>query len=124
MTLVYLAGRYDRQAELAIYARQVNESGHICISRWLDPKHNNLPQKQVALDDAQDVMDCNTFVLFSHKPEDGYGKGGSHVEFGIAWTMGKRIMIVGDYENIFHWLPGVEQYDTWEEALDNIVKGE
>lgn len=45
-------------------------------------------------------------------------RGGRHVEFGMAIALGKRAIVVGSQENVFHLLPGVEVYATWEACLD------
>jgi hypothetical protein len=37
----------------------------------------------------------------------GGGKGGRHVEFGLAVAAGKRLVVIGPRENVFHCLPGV-----------------
>jgi hypothetical protein len=43
----------------------------------------------------------------------GGGKGGRHVEYGLALGLGKRLIICGPRENIFHTLPQVEHYPDW-----------
>lgn len=51
-------------------------------------------------------------------------RGGRHVEIGVAlmlasgccgWT--HRVIVVGHRENVFHSLPEVEFYPTWDECL-------
>jgi hypothetical protein len=47
------------------------------------------------------------------------GRGGRHVEFGAAVATGKRLIVVGHRENLFHHLPGVEFFDgpKWLDAI-------
>lgn len=44
-------------------------------------------------------------------------RGGRHVEFGMALALAKRCIVIGPRENVFHLLPQVEQYDSWEQYL-------
>jgi nucleoside 2-deoxyribosyltransferase len=52
--------------------------------------------------------------------------GGRHVEFGYALAKGKRVVVIGERENVFHHHPSVKLHasvDDWlrdtayEEAL-------
>jgi hypothetical protein len=45
-------------------------------------------------------------------------RGGRHVEFGMAYAWGKRLIVVGPREHVFHALPLVEHYPDWA-ALAN-----
>ena len=42
------------------------------------------------------------------------------MEFGSGLALGKRLMVVGFRENVFHCLPRVEFFQTWEETLDTL----
>lgn len=71
-----------------------------------------------AEDDLADVQACDLLIAFTEVPRTGgRNRGGRHVELGIAIGQGKRIMIVGPRENIFCWLPEIDQFDTWESCL-------
>lgn len=69
-----------------------------------------------ARDDFRDVSMCDLCISFTEVPRSDKGRGGRHVEFGVALGMMKRVWIVGPRENIFHWLEDVRQFDTWEEC--------
>jgi hypothetical protein len=45
------------------------------------------------------------------------GRGGRHVEFGYAMALGKRLIVVGHRENLFHEHPTVEFYAGQAEVL-------
>ena len=71
-------------------------------------------QAQVDLDD---IKACDLFVFFA----DSVAKttrGGKHFEAGYASGLGKRIVVVGPPENIFHYLPGVIHYASLGDFLD------
>lgn len=70
-----------------------------------------------ALDDWEDVNAAELVISFTEPPRSKANRGGRHVEYGIALANRARIIVVGHRENIFHWLPCVEFFPTWPEAL-------
>jgi nucleoside 2-deoxyribosyltransferase len=108
MTQIYLAARYNRIEELRRYKEILEVVHHHSItSRWLDQQDtedrldpNTDIQRAIAeaRTDLADVLRATVFALFTDpKP----GKGGHNVELGYAIGMGKKIIIIGDSENIF-----------------------
>lgn len=61
--------------------------------------------------DLEDLRAADTVISFTD--EKGGGKGGRHVEFGVALALEKRLILVGPRENVFHTLPEIEHYPTW-----------
>jgi nucleoside 2-deoxyribosyltransferase len=132
MTRVYLAARYDHRLRLCAYREDLRARGIAVTSRWLDGLHtlsaglddqsNNaappMTRRTMAMEDWADVLAADALVFFC-EPEDSDSKrGGRHVEFGAALALGKRVLAVGDNrENVFHELPAVEHYASWECAL-------
>ena len=41
--------------------------------------------------------------------------GGTHTELGLALAWGKRIFLIGEMGNTFHWLPQVELFGEGED---------
>jgi hypothetical protein len=131
----YLAARYQRREELCVYAQVLRSNGHIVRSRWLLGGHQlhagasqldspsgfvndtdgiTMQAQPFAVDDLEDIQNSNVVISFTEKPDSG-GRGGRHVEFGIALALGKKLIIIGPRENVFHCLPKVEQYTSWDE---------
>lgn len=140
---IYLASRYSRREELCIYREQLQASGFDVQARWLNGGHQlsnegnpigDNGEKLVeeggeeaaklrahfANDDWEDVTQADCVISWTEPPRSSANRGGRHVEFGIALAMGKRCIVIGYRENIFHWLPQVEFYETWGEALSAI----
>lgn len=131
----YIAGRYDRREELAGYAEELREKGHTVDCRWLlglhqihahakkvdidnHPEHGvTIEARPFAQDDFEDVRASDTIVFFSEPPEAYSKRGGRHVEFGMALAWGKKLVVIGRRENVFHCLPQVQRYDTWIDFL-------
>lgn len=71
------------------------------------------------------VSDTNVGMIArgEHWPvgDEGRSRGARHVEFGLALGTGKRLLVVGYRENIFHVLPAVEYYETWGQARAALV---
>lgn len=133
--IIYLASRYIRRLEMVGHAIELRRMGHTVTSRWLEGEHQwdgaaveaakayedrgeMIPAAQrFALDDVEDITAADTLITFTEKPREfSNQRGGRHVEFGLAYAMGKRIIVVGYQENVFHLLPGVEFAHNWGEA--------
>ena len=125
---IYLAARYSRIDELNRYSVQLRAAGHEVTSRWLLGNHQiqesvdavekatiSVPKEGsiFALDDYEDVAKANVVVSFTEEPRAHASRGGRHVEFGLGLGWGKRVIVVGPRENVFHTLPQVEHYWTW-----------
>lgn len=123
---IYLASRYSRREQMRSVRDELQRLGHTVTTRWLDTEwpgdergSSAVPPEyltEYAIKDVEDVMAADCVISFT---EDGRtpGLGGRHVEFGIAVALGKRLIVVGYRENIFHHLPQVEFYDRqWELA--------
>ena len=139
---VYLAARYSRRLELCEYRSDLQSRGLTVTSNWLDGPRQRAIAGQVlgerdeavieaggdspesvelrrlcAEQDTKDVMAADTFVTFTELPDAKAGRGGRHVEFGMALALGLRIVVIGPVENVFHALPEVERVGSWTEAL-------
>lgn len=141
---IYLAGRYDRRSEIAVYAAELRSLGHVVVSRWHDGGYEDDPDGTLALacerawvvtggyptaaapfaeQDLEDLDAADTAVFLTEPGGDfqvaaSAARGGRHVELGIAYAWAKRVIVVGPRENVFCTLPGVEVFDSWEGARD------
>jgi nucleoside 2-deoxyribosyltransferase len=70
-----------------------------------------------AIQDLDDIDQAEILVLFAVTGTP-IPRAGRHVEFGYALAKNKKLVVVGDVkENIFHYLPGITPFATWEETL-------
>lgn len=122
----YLSGRFERRKEINVYRLELEAAGIAVISSWLtDPAPPELNENapgfldpvwtELARLDRDEVGRADVFVLFAD-PQGGAG-GSRHVEFGMALAWGKRIIVVGEVENLFQRLPEVTVCACWEAAL-------
>ncbi len=128
---IYLAARYSRREELVGYAEELRAAGHIITSRWLRGRHEHkgpealmpLEHRELwALENNEDILSSDCVVSFTEPEDSPYGRGGRHVEFGLALATGRRLVVVGHRENIFHCVRSVIYCPTWEEAKERIAE--
>lgn len=125
----YLASRYGRKLELRQRREDLQQAGHVVTSQWLDTDlratdlgvTSSGPEDREyhAQQDLADIQRADVLIAFTEDPEAGpvSSRGGRHVEFGYALACGRPVIVVGPRENIFHFLPNVRVFATWEEFL-------
>lgn len=123
---IYLASRYSRADEMQGVRDVLTTMGHEITSRWIDHHGGKYPGSftpqqlnddpaycsGIAGADWEDLAAADTVISFTC---GSGGKGGRHVEFGMAVALGKRLAVVGPREHVFHTLPQVAHYDTWSD---------
>jgi len=122
---VYLAARFDRQAEMRERRAELVAAGHVVTSSWLDlpPPATDDPHRtpwllrMCALMDLRALVVSDVLVAFAERESATWQSGGRHVEFGYALAVGVPVILVGEVENIFHHLPQVTRFDDWAGAL-------
>jgi hypothetical protein len=127
MLKIYLAARYSRRNEMKKYREILTKNYNATVtSHWLDEKSDvtggigDEPDEfywETAQIDFMDIEEAHVLVLFSEDPLIGVPRGGRNVEFGYALKCGKPIWVVGPKENVFHYRPRVEHFNTFDELL-------
>lgn len=129
---VYLAAWFASKPERMAQARELEEAGIEVTSSWLketaDPK---VQMSELTVDylqktaevDVHDINAADVLVMFTVDPETGvcHRRGGRHVEFGLGLGLGCELVVCGPIENIFHHLPHVKQFDSWEETRNYLI---
>lgn len=119
---VYLAARYSRFREMQGCRTIIEALGHMVTSRWINGDHDYKGEAspaaerlRFAQEDWDDLIAADCVVSFTEEPgkAGGRNRGGRHVEFGAGLALGKRMVVVGYRENVFHELPTVEFHETW-----------
>jgi len=132
---VYLAGPYRSRDQLRRLAAELTDLGFYVTSRWLEETHEINPGTEgaaVALSDEAvaehaetdltDIEISEVLVLFTAAYVGAEGGGGRHVETGYALARDKRVVIVGEPENVFHRLSGVHRVTDWADAKDTLQR--
>jgi len=129
---IYLAARYSRREELLSYRSDLQAMGHVVTSRWLDGDYevdsrglskeaSQEIREKFAREDLSDVVSATVLISFTEEPRSLPGRGGRHVEFGIALGRGHDLIVVGPRENVFHCLKRVIVFDTWESLVESRI---
>ena len=124
---VYLAARFEQKTELKALVPLLAQHNLRVQARWLD--ENISPTSQLsdltpdycaeqARIDLDDIESCDIFVFFGDVVAKTT-RGGKHFEAGYASGLGKRIVVVGPPENIFHYLPGIVHYLDIDQFLES-----
>lgn len=126
---VYIAARYSRKEEMIEVQRELERVGLIVTSRWLTEPHpattgledvSDADNRYYAGVDLEDIERCDHILFFSES--NLYPRGGRHVEFGYALGLGKKLHVVGERENIFHYLDSVVVHVTLQHYLDYMTE--
>lgn len=133
MRTVYLAARYSRHDEMRGVRDVLAAYGITVTSRWIDC-HTDVvgdftssftpeflvahPEKAAPLGqhDMDDLRAADAVISFTGSG----GKGGRHVEFGVGIALGKRSVVIGPRENVFHTLAQVQWYPDWPTFLRSL----
>jgi hypothetical protein len=122
---IYVAARFERQAEARSLAIELVRAGYTVTSWWLHAPSlaigNPVVSERQAKDDLNDLDGADVYLLLS---DDVLGRGGKDFEGGYAFARGKRCIVVGPPAHIFHFLPGVRRIPTLEEFRFLYLNGE
>jgi nucleoside 2-deoxyribosyltransferase len=129
MQKIYLAAKFARLLELREYRRDLQAIGYTVTSRWLDEDPEMTFDKttpevlmQCASKDWNDILAADIMINFTESPNSKLQTtGGRHVELGLAIASGKTIFVVGHKENVFHFLVGINFFETWESAFRALI---
>lgn len=131
MMKIYMAAQYARRDELRIYREQLQARGIVVTSRWLDEKesltsdmgnHKDEWYVETATIDLVDVDRADAVIFFAESPLVGIKRGGRHVEYGYALKSNKPIFVIGPKENVFHYVPRVYHFDSFENFIETFEK--
>lgn len=125
---IYLAARYSHRERMLRVADVLTTLGHEVTSRWIRGDHQitdgglsdesqRVMRTRFATEDIEDLRRAECCISFTEEPRSTLTRGGRHVEFGAAIALGKRCIVVGPRENVFHCMPQVEVFDTLGELF-------
>lgn len=119
----YMAASYTKKATMRAAQNVLEAMGHEVTSRWIygqhiDPMADSANECiEAAITDFQDINDADTVVVFSDKPST---TGGYHVEFGYAYGIRKKIVVIGPIRNVFMSLPNIMHFEDWNAFLSSL----
>ncbi len=114
---IYIATLYSERLLAMAFADQLRAEGHKIVSSWVYGGEEGKTREEIALLDYNDVKSCTTLILLTKPRGTQHSGGGRHVEFGMAYALGKRCIIIGEKEHVFCHLPNITQCHTIWQAI-------
>lgn len=116
---IYIASLYSRREEMEEHANKLEAAGFYITSTWVYGGEEGLDNEAISELDLNDVDEADMVLSFTLPYGTMFKGGGRHVEFGYGLARGKEMVIVGELENVFHWVPEVKRYDSVEEFISS-----
>ena len=128
---IYLAARYSRRIEMEQHKLIFEIMGFEVVSRWHRGSHEINDDESAfdqnvkfAEEDLEDLKSADIVIHFTEVSRTNNGRGGRHVELGLALAYGKENHIIGPRENIFHYLKEVHKWEDINNFIKAVQKGE
>lgn len=115
MTRVYLAAPWTHRAEARLARDLLMAAGYDVPCRWLDVDETKTTQDDEAINDWNDLLSCDAFVVLNLAKSEGKA-----CETGIALLAGMPVISIGQGCNIFLKLPRVRRVETLHEAISTL----
>lgn len=117
MKKVYLAAKFSRREEMEqLYAPSLPWIGMECSSRWVYGGEEGLTFPEIAALDLEDIRKCDALICFTHERGEA-NTNGRMFEAGYALALGKEVIFIGPFENVFMETPGVKVYPDWDSFI-------
>jgi nucleoside 2-deoxyribosyltransferase len=118
---IYLAALFGRRPEMETVADKLKSHGFEIASSWVYGGEDGLTREDIAILDLKDVDASDAVMSFTQPYRSMSSGGGRHVEFGYGLAKGKRCILIGERENVFHHFPAIEVYATLEAFLEMAI---
>lgn len=134
---IYLAAAWARKLEIKAIANELDSLGYgiYVDSRWLDEpdatyggtENRDAVRRERAEIDISDVEDADMLVRFTDDLStpmvpSSLATGARMVEMGVAYALGKKIVVVGGHQPIFDYLPGIVHVKDVEELKKYLLE--
>lgn len=126
----YISARYGRREEAQDLGIALMALGHRVTSQWIwrdqPSDYNDATDDEVASyaqEDMDDVLRATHFISLSEVETNPYGRGGRHVESGIALSRLMPWSVIGPRENIFHFMKHVTHFESAKDFLEVVKEG-
>lgn len=111
---IYIASLFSRREEMEGRANTLKRCGFEITSSWVYGGEEGLTREDIAVLDFNDLDKADIVLSFTSPYGTATKGGGRHVEFGYGLAKGKKVVLIGERENVFHHHPSVEVFPTLE----------
>lgn len=116
---IYLAAMYQWMDRMKIEREKYRAAGFEITSDWIESDAVNQARSrhENATLDLDGVKRADVFVLYTLPIGTMFSSGGRMTELGYAIAKGKRIILVGERENVFCHLENILTFNTTVDAI-------
>ena len=112
----YLAARFSRQEEMRNYAKDLENLGHKITSRWINGHLDDTFGAKYAIEDLEDIIRADVLIYFNEEIKSS----GRNIEFGYALGNKITIILIGNRNSIFHYLPQISTFSNWKYFIQDL----
>lgn len=101
-------------------------AGHIVLSSWIDKEGyaslggGDEHRMAASIMCEREVYYCDELAVVS-EPDGSLVRGGKHRETGMALAQEKKIRVIGNRENVFHWHPLVTVWSDLASFVEGVL---
>jgi nucleoside 2-deoxyribosyltransferase len=119
---IYLAAMYQWIDKMKTEREKYRAAGFEITADWIESDEVNQARSrnENAWLDLQGVREADTFVLYTLPVGTMFSSGGRMTELGYAIALNKRIILVGERENVFCHLDNIRVFSTTEDAVKHL----
>lgn len=123
----YLAAHYPRIGEMQKVAKKLQALGHEITSRWVFGGEEGKTWTDIGEIDYLDVKAADIVLVFtgpfmlpSGQAVPGMLGVGHHIEYGLAYGLGKEVVVIGPFESPLHRFPLTRQFPTLNKYIKSL----
>lgn len=122
---IYVASKRQEVGREA--ANALRTMGHEIVSTWHDEANyggsipKDVDSRAPIAQRCIDEMDLADALVLMTEPDRALVPGGKHFETGYAFAKGKRVYVVGEPENIFHFHRDVVRVATSKDLITALL---
>lgn len=120
---VYLAAMYQWIDKMKVEREKFLAAGFEITADWIESDEVNQARtrNENARLDLEGIENAEVFVLYTLPIGTMFSSGGRMTELGYAIAFNKRIIIVGERENVFCHLNDISEFSTTEDVIAHLL---
>jgi nucleoside 2-deoxyribosyltransferase len=120
---IYLAAMYQWMDKMKIEREKYRAAGFEITADWIESDEVNQARShnENATLDLAGIDNADVFVLYTLPVGTMFSSGGRMTELGYAIALNKRIIIVGERENVFCHLDNIVEFSTTEDVIAHLL---
>lgn len=120
---VYLAARYQWIDKMKVEREKFLAAGFEITADWIESDEVNQARSRSenARLDLYGIAQADVFVLYALPIGTMFSSGGRMTELGYAIALGKKVILVGERENVFCHLDNILAFNSTEDVIAHLL---